>query len=57
MVRFRTGRSITAILEFYLAQMAVAEATTGHRLVDVLDVHWYPEATGVNASGGTTHHR
>jgi hypothetical protein len=41
-------------LEFYLAQMAVAEATTGHRLVDVLDVHWYPEATGVNASGGTT---
>ena len=33
-------------LEFYLAQMAAAAVTTGHRLVDVLDVHWYPEATG-----------
>jgi hypothetical protein len=33
-------------LEFYLAQMAAAEVTTGHRLVDVLDVHWYPEARG-----------
>ncbi len=33
-------------LEFYLAQMAAAEGTTGHRLLDVLDVHWYPEAQG-----------
>jgi hypothetical protein len=33
-------------LEFYLAQMKDAETSTGHRLVDVLDVHWYPEARG-----------
>jgi hypothetical protein len=26
--------------------MAAAEGPNGHRLVDVLDVHWYPEARG-----------
>lgn len=31
---------------FYLQQLAAAETTHGHRLVDALDVHWYPEATG-----------
>lgn len=31
---------------YYLQQLAQAESTYGHRLVDVLDVHWYPEATG-----------
>lgn len=34
---------------WYLQQLAAAESTYGHRLVDVLDIHWYPEATG----GGT----
>ena len=33
-------------LSFYLAQMSTAGATAGHRLLDALDVHWYPEATG-----------
>jgi hypothetical protein len=33
-------------LEFYLDSMKSAEATAGKRLVDVLDVHWYPEAQG-----------
>lgn len=33
-------------LEFYLDSMKAAEQTAGKRLVDVLDVHWYPEATG-----------
>jgi hypothetical protein len=33
-------------LTFYLQQMQQADAAAGHRLVDVLDVHWYPEATG-----------
>jgi hypothetical protein len=37
------GRDFQA---FYLQQLAQAEMTTGHRLLDVLDVHWYPEATG-----------
>jgi hypothetical protein len=31
---------------WYLQQLAQAETTYGHRLVDALDVHWYPEATG-----------
>jgi hypothetical protein len=33
-------------LEFYLDSMRAAEASAGKRLLDVLDVHWYPEATG-----------
>jgi Glycoside hydrolase family 44 len=34
-------------LDFYLAQMKAAEAKHGgRRLLDVLDVHWYPEARG-----------
>jgi hypothetical protein len=33
-------------LDFYLAQMAAAGNTAGRRLLDVLDVHWYPEARG-----------
>jgi hypothetical protein len=37
------GRDFQA---FYLQQMKQAEATYGHRLLDALDVHWYPEATG-----------
>lgn len=37
------GRDFQA---YYLQQLAQAEAAYGHRLVDVLDVHWYPEATG-----------
>lgn len=33
-------------LDFYLQQMAAAEVSDGRRVLDVLDVHWYPEATG-----------
>ena len=33
-------------LNVYLASMAQAGATAGRRLLDVLDVHWYPEARG-----------
>ena len=36
-------------IEYYLDQMKAAEATAGHRVVDYLDLHWYPEA-----KGGTT---
>lgn len=36
-------------INYYLDQMKAAEATAGHRVVDYLDLHWYPEATG----GGT----
>jgi len=31
---------------YYLNQMAAASQAAGERLVDVLDLHWYPEATG-----------
>jgi hypothetical protein len=33
-------------LEFYLAGMKTGEQAAGKRLLDVLDVHWYPEAKG-----------
>ena len=33
-------------LEHYLDAMKQAEAAAGKRLVDVLDLHWYPEARG-----------
>jgi mannan endo-1,4-beta-mannosidase len=33
-------------LDYYLDQMKGASTTAGKRLLDVLDVHWYPEATG-----------
>jgi hypothetical protein len=33
-------------LDFYLDQMKAAEQAAGKRLLDVLDIHWYPEATG-----------
>jgi hypothetical protein len=33
-------------LDFFLDAMKAAEQTAGKRLLDVLDVHWYPEASG-----------
>jgi hypothetical protein len=33
-------------LDVYLASMKEAEKQAGRRLLDVLDVHWYPEAQG-----------
>ena len=33
-------------LDFYLDGMHTAGTQAGKRLLDVLDVHWYPEATG-----------
>jgi hypothetical protein len=39
----RNGRDFQT---FYLSQMKTAEQTYGKRLVDALDVHWYPEAQG-----------
>ena len=33
-------------LTYYVNQMAAASQTAGARLVDVLDLHWYPEAQG-----------
>ena len=36
------------ILDVYLAAMAAAEKTAGKRLIDVVDLHWYPEARANN---------
>jgi hypothetical protein len=36
-------------LTWWLDQMKAAEATAGKRVVDGLDLHWYPEATGGGA--------
>jgi len=33
-------------LDFYLDSLQAAEGRYGRRLVDVLDLHWYPEAKG-----------
>lgn len=33
-------------VDFYLQSMKAAQATAGKRLLDVLDLHWYPEAKG-----------
>ena len=33
-------------LDYYLTRIKAAEATAGHRVVDYLDLHWYPEAQG-----------
>ena len=41
----RTGRWF---IDYYLDQMRQAEDIHGIRLLDVLDVHWYPEAQGDN---------
>jgi len=35
-------------LTYFLQSMASADKTAGKRLLDVLDLHWYPEATGDN---------
>ena len=44
-------------IDFFLDSMHAAETSAGHRLIDVLDLHWYPEATGGGAritDGGTS---
>jgi hypothetical protein len=49
-----TGKAYGDFLSYYLAQMKTAGQSAGKRLLDVLDVHWYPEATGPNTSGKQT---
>lgn len=50
----RAGRDFH---EFFLAAMKQAETTGGRRLVDALDIHWYPEAQstgGIRITEGQT---
>jgi hypothetical protein len=41
-------------LTYYLDQMKAAEATAGKRLVDYLDLHWYPETYVNDGYNGQT---
>lgn len=38
------SRTNGVFIDYYLKRMAKAEREFGKRLVDVLDIHWYPEA-------------
>lgn len=40
----RRAHGDVPLLDWYLQQMAAYEARTGQRLLDVLDIHFYPEA-------------
>jgi mannan endo-1,4-beta-mannosidase len=41
-------RGCNWFIDYYLDRMKGAETITGRRLLDVLDVHWYPEARDTN---------
>jgi hypothetical protein len=42
---FCRGRPTCTFVDYYLDRMSAAGKAQGRRLLDVLDVHWYPEAT------------
>ncbi|HVY25550.1 MAG TPA: glycoside hydrolase family 44 protein [Polyangiaceae bacterium] len=42
------------LLPWYLSQLSEHERRTGERLLDVLDVHYYPQAQGVYGKDGRT---
>jgi mannan endo-1,4-beta-mannosidase len=42
-------------IDAYLAKMHDASTIVGKRLLDVLDLHWYPEAQGIDAGGKRRH--
>ena len=44
----KAGTNYQWFIDYYLDQMRLAEITSGKRLLDVLDIHWYPEARGDN---------
>ena len=44
----RAGTNYQWFIDYYLDRMKQAEISSGKRLLDVLDIHWYPEAMGNN---------
>jgi len=44
----KAGTNYQWFIDYYLDQMRLAEISSGKRLLDVLDIHWYPEAMGDN---------
>lgn len=58
---FTGGYKSGDFLNYYLDQMKAAETAQGKRLIDYVDLHWYPEARGVGSdvktrvtAGGTS---
>ncbi len=55
-----SGKGYSWFLDYYLDQMNKASTSAGKRLLDVLDLHWYPEAEGsdgnriINSNATTT---
>jgi len=43
----RRAHGDAPLLEWYLKQLAAHEKKTGERLLDVLDIHFYPQGSGV----------
>jgi glycosyl hydrolase family 44 len=50
----RRAHGDVPLLAWYLRSLAEHEKRTGVRLLDVLDVHFYPQADGVYGKGGRT---
>ncbi len=50
----RRAHGGVALLPWYLQKLAEHERQTGNRILDVLDVHYYPQAEGVYGPNGGT---
>ncbi len=51
----RRSKGDVPFLEYYLGEMAKEEQRTGKKLLDILDVHYYPAAAGIyDGNGGKT---
>ncbi len=48
----KSGTNYLWFVDYYLDKMKQAEISSGKRLLDVLDIHWYPEAKGNNRITG-----
>jgi hypothetical protein len=50
---FVGGYTAGDFLDYYLDQMKAAETSAGTRVIDYVDLHWYPEARGVASDVNT----
>lgn len=46
----RAAHGNMAFLPWWLSQIAAHDAATGHRTLDFLDVHYYPQASGIDSN-------
>ncbi len=47
---YASNANKVAYLDYYLAAMSSASSAAGRRLLHYLDLHWYPEATGLDGT-------